>query len=172
MQEGPRPKNFSKRLRLLSTLLWVLTCLNNATAFAAPREIIIVRHAEKWPTKHHGPTLDPTGYMRAVRLAHYILDKFGEPDFLIATDPSNQNAHTKSIRELQTLAPLSSMLAKPGKPTTSSAILHPYKADQYKDLASLLLTDDRFSGKSARTVQRATRYFRYGVRYVVRGRYR
>lgn len=117
------------------------------SASAAPAEIIVIRHADKWPGKHHGPALDPTGYLRAVRFAFYFLEKFGEPDFLIATNPDEDKANSRSIRELQTLAPLANLLAKESQTKTAHRILHPYRTSEYEELAALLLTDERFTGK-------------------------
>jgi len=112
---------------------------------AAPKEVVLIRHADKWPFESHSTSLSPTGYMRAVAFAYYFIDRFGEPDLLIATDP--EHPHSSSIRELQTLAPLASLLAKENPSSRASAILHHYRSDQTEKLASDLLRDDRFNGK-------------------------
>jgi phosphohistidine phosphatase SixA len=112
---------------------------------AAPKEVVLIRHADKWPFESHSTSLNPTGYMRAVAFAYYFIDRFGKPDFLIATNP--ERPHSSSIRELQTLAPLASLLAKENTSSRASTILHHYRSDQTEKLASDLLRDDRFKGK-------------------------
>lgn len=144
----PTATYYSKLLRLLGAMLWVTIGWGSPTASAAPKEIIVIRHADKWPQKQPGPTLDPTGYMRAVGFAHYFLDKFGKPDFMVAADPDDQQPYSHSIRELQTLAPLSNLLSKTENTNRSGEILHPYSADQYRELAGFLLTDERFKDKT------------------------
>lgn len=123
-----------------------LCMLAYSCVFAAPQEIIIVRHADKLAQKNHGPTLSPTGYVRAVKLASYILHTYGAPDVLIAANPNQSSAQVASIRELQTLAPLANELTM-RYPNTDHPILDPYTVPEYAQLATFVLTDARFNGK-------------------------
>ncbi len=115
--------------------------------WATPKEIIIVRYADKWGFKHHGPTLDPTGYARSVNFAFYFLNKFGRPDYVITTSPSNRHKYSASIRELQTVAPLINILAINDRAAEGFPILYPYRPPQYSALAKWLLKSSRFNNK-------------------------
>jgi hypothetical protein len=114
---------------------------------ATPKEVVIVRHVDKWNFKHYGPTVDPTGYARAVNLAFYFLNKFGYPDYIVATNPSNQYKYSESIRELQTVAPLVNILAINDINKGGFSILHPYRPPQYALLAKELLKNSKFNDK-------------------------
>jgi broad specificity phosphatase PhoE len=63
--------------------------------------ILLMRHGEK-PDDPLDPALSPAGHKRAKKLAKYIPDKFGKPDFLFATAISKY-----SKRPYETLKPLS-----------------------------------------------------------------
>ena len=62
-------------------LMAVCLCAFATTVIAAPREIIIIRHADKLDQDETGPALSAQGVMRSLKFAFYFLDKFGEPDF-------------------------------------------------------------------------------------------
>lgn len=115
-------------------------------SFAAPSEIVIVRHANKLDQKNHGPVLDPTGYKRAVHFAFYFLDKFGYPNFIIAANPNVKGHHVNSIRELQTIAPLANLLEQKNA-KEEYQILDPYTVPEYPKLATWILEDERFNNK-------------------------
>lgn len=69
-----------------------------------PARLLVMRHAEKTGDKsdHH---LSPEGQRRAERLAAYVPNEFGKPDFLIA---ARRNSH--SDRPVDTLKPLAAAL--------------------------------------------------------------
>ena len=99
----------------------------------APRTIVLMRHAEK--TGEVGDRgLSPAGRVRAERLATWIPEAFGRPDFLIAAADS-----PKSRRSNLTLE---SLARATGLPIDDSA----ENAD-FKILAARLLADPRYAGK-------------------------
>jgi hypothetical protein len=90
-----------------------------------------MRHAEKI-----GDPLDPhlsqDGYVRAAKLADYIPDTFGIPQFLIASSISKH-----SVRPIETLEPLATKIGVPIDTT--------YADQDYGALASLLFSDPRYA---------------------------
>lgn len=129
--------------KLVITLL-ICTLVN--VAYPTPKEIVVIRHADKMVQQNHGSALSPTGYMRAIKFAFYFLDKFGKPDAIIATNPDNSIQYSRSIRELQTVAPLESLIEEK-YPTAYYEIDHPYPAIEYKKLAKYVLSDKKFNDK-------------------------
>jgi hypothetical protein len=113
--------------------------------WALPKEIIIIRHADKLKQLKPGPTLSPKGEARAVKFALYYLKKFGEPDYIFASNPT-LNGKGSSLRELQTVAPLANILAK-RHPTVGPGILHTYHRMDESQLAHGILSDKKFDGK-------------------------
>lgn len=113
---------------------------------AMPKEVIIIRHADKLDQPRPGPTLSAKGQVRAVKFAFYYLEKFGEPDFVIAVNPYSFIGKNSSIRELQTVAPLINLLSSK-HPETGFPILHPYESADFKNLAKFVLKDKMFNGK-------------------------
>jgi broad specificity phosphatase PhoE len=93
--------------------------------------ILLMRHAEKT-----GDPLDPhlsaDGYARATKLADYIPDTLGIPQFVFATAISKHSA-----RPFETINPLS---AKIGVPIDAT-----YADQDYGALAAQLLSDPRFA---------------------------
>lgn len=71
---------------------------------SGPARLLIMRHAEK-PQDKGNMHLSPAGEVRAARLARYVPDTFGRPDFLIAAMRSKH-----SDRSYETLVPLSQAL--------------------------------------------------------------
>jgi phosphohistidine phosphatase SixA len=69
-----------------------------------PRRVLLMRHAEKTgdPDDIH---LSDAGMMRARRLARYIPDNFGKPDFIFAAARSKH-----SMRSIETVQPLANAL--------------------------------------------------------------
>ena len=116
------------------------------TAFAVPKEVIIIRHGDKLLQPEPGPTLSPKGIVRSLAFAHYFINQFGEPDFIVATAPINEQGKDSSIRELQTIAPLANLVAA-HHAKTDFPILHPYKSSEFSRLANYLLKDKKFAGK-------------------------
>ncbi len=115
-----------------------------SAVFAAPKEIIIIRHGDKLSQPNPGPCLSPNGIMRSIEFAFYFLKKFGEPDFIFATDPAREDS---SIRELQTVAPLANMLASK-HPDSGFPILHPFVSKDYAKLAADLLQNKEYQNKT------------------------
>ena|ERR1700761_2703461 len=95
--------------------------------------ILLMRHAEK-PADVGDIHLSKAGYARADKLASYIPQTFGKPDFLFAAADSKN-----SVRPRETLEPLSQAIQ-----VTIDAS-HP--DDDYAALASKLLTKPHFEGK-------------------------
>lgn len=123
--------------KIFATLICLILSYN---VYAVPRQIILLRHADKLNQKITGPALSPTGYVRAVKFSFYLLSRFGEPDFVIAGKPKGKNA---SIRELQTVGPLVNLLAM-RHPDKIYPIMHPFKHDEFQNLAEYLLTNSKF----------------------------
>jgi hypothetical protein len=90
-----------------------------------------MRHAEKTGDPMD-PHLSQDGSKRAAKLADYIPDTFGVPQFLIATSISKH-----SMRPIETIEPLS---AKIGVPVDST-----YADQDYGALAGQLLSEPRYA---------------------------
>src|SRR5690348_9355788 len=97
---------YTKISMVLFSLIFVLFV---SVAKACPKQIIIIRHAEKLTQSHAGPFLSPQGQMRSLAFANYYLNKFHVPDFIVATNPLEPKK-LSSMRELQTIAPLANEL--------------------------------------------------------------
>lgn len=128
-------------------ILTSLIILLSANCFAIPKRIIIVRHGDKLPQELSGQALSVKGHVRAIALAFYILKKYGEPDYLIATDPSDKKEKNSSIRELETLAPLANMLQEK-HPDFNVEISHPYESSDYSNLAKEILEKEKYNNKT------------------------
>jgi len=99
--------------------------MGTSIAYAYPKEIILIRHAEKH-TETAGSSLSPKGEARAIGFSVFYMKNadslfHGKPDFFIATDPKG----SKAIREVQTLLPLSNLLTMEN-PGADYTILHPF----------------------------------------------
>jgi broad specificity phosphatase PhoE len=95
--------------------------------------ILVMRHAEK-PDDPLDPDLSPAGHKRAEKLADYIPQTFGRPDFVFASAISKN-----SRRPCETVKPLSKLCGVP---------IDAGFADQdYPALAQAILTAPRFEGK-------------------------
>jgi len=102
------------------------------TGTAYPK-IVLLRHAEKPWNAHVIPDLTPDGYMRAAKIAPFLQEKYGKPDFIFAAKSS------KSKRPVETITPYSKAT---GVPIDST-----FDGPAYQDLAHKLLTDKQFAGK-------------------------
>lgn len=98
-----------------------------------PARLIVMRHAEKTGDKND-MHLSAAGQKRAERLATYIPQTFGRPDFLVAAMKSK-----RSNRSYETLLPLSR--------ATGIAIDESYKDTDARELADALRSDARYTGK-------------------------
>jgi hypothetical protein len=114
--------------------------------YAAPREVIIIRHGDKLQQTETGPALSAKGEIRSIKFAFYFLNKFGVPDYMIAADPVDTQGKNSSIRPIQTLAPLANMLEEK-YPEVDVPILHPYESSDYAKLAKYILDNKQFNGK-------------------------
>lgn len=79
--------------------------LGAGTAFAAPAQVIFIRHAEK---PADGPALSAQGFKRADALVKYFtanpaVTRYGTPVAIYAAAPKNEDS---SIRSIQTVTPL------------------------------------------------------------------
>jgi phosphohistidine phosphatase SixA len=98
-----------------------------------PATIVLMRHAEK-TGKEGDRGLSEAGVARAERLATWIPDTFGQPEFLIAAADS-----PKSRRSNLTLEPLAR--------ATGLAIDDSIENADFRVLADRLLADPRYAGK-------------------------
>lgn len=130
--------------RIVAGLLLVAVSFST---IAAPREIVIIRHADKWMQPKTGPFLSPKGQLRAERFSVYYLKYFPKPDYIFATKPGDANHPdtSQSVRPLQTVAPLANQLAYQN--ATGFDVLTPYYNEQYDKLASLLLKNPKYNQK-------------------------
>ena len=82
---------------------------------AAEEKIILIRHGEK-PSEGLG-LLDCQGLNRALALPATLLSRFGRPDFIFASDPSQQKTDAGQsynyVRPFLTVAPLAVQLGLP-----------------------------------------------------------
>jgi hypothetical protein len=94
-----------------------LSIFANATAFATPAQVILIRHAEKPPT---GPDLNDRGYQRANALVGFFLNnpamtEFGTPVAIYAMAvktgaAQDGSALESSKRPIETVTPLAQKL--------------------------------------------------------------
>lgn len=132
----------------MKKILSIFLILFTINIFAAPKEIIIIRHADKWKQNNPGPFLSPKGQLRAEEFVTYYLSHFKKPDFIFASDPITNPADMdtgSSYRPLQTVMPLANQLAfqnPSGYPINVT-----YRDNQYAELAKLLLTDSQYNNK-------------------------
>ena len=80
-----------------------------APAFAAPAQVVIIRHAEK---QEYGNQLSEKGFRRAEALVNFFLSVpavtgYGTPVAVYAAAPKNEDS---SIRSIQTVTPLARAL--------------------------------------------------------------
>lgn len=90
-------------------LLTLLFCAAAAPAFAAPAQVILIRHAEK---QEEGNQLSEKGYKRAEALVKFFqaapaVTGYGTPVAIYAAAPKNEDS---SIRSIQTVTPLARAL--------------------------------------------------------------
>lgn len=98
-----------------------------------PSKLIVLRHAEK-TGKKSDTGLSPAGTARADRLATYIPQSFGKPDFLLAAATSK-----RSRRPVETLEPLAAALRL--------AIESEFDDSDVKKLVRALRDDPSYRGK-------------------------
>lgn len=126
------------------TLLLAICILafNTNIVNATPAQVVIIRHADKWPD-FPGKTLNPTGYLRAVKFAEYYIKQFKElPDFLFASGAFKK---TSSLRPIQTLAPLAGHKEIIKR---NIKIDHSFTKGDEKQLASNILNHKQYDNKN------------------------
>jgi phosphohistidine phosphatase SixA len=99
----------------------------------APQSILLMRHAEK-PNDPTDPDLSDAGFARADRLARWLPQQLGTPDFLFASALSKHSA-----RPFETIKPLAKALGMPIDAT--------FTDQDYAALAQELLTGSRYAGR-------------------------
>lgn len=104
-----------------------------AALSAQPREILIIRHAEKSGSSFD-PNLTQRGYQRAAALLNLFSASFDRPDYLFASKRSK-----RSNRCVETMTPLATAL----RMTLNSNI----PDEGYAYLARDLLTNRQYAGK-------------------------
>ena len=93
---------------------FILICAFSQVTWARPKAVILFRHAEE-PDDESSHRLSKKGYLRAQLIpslfeTNSVLKKLGTPVALFAAGPKHKN---KSIRSIETLAPLSVVLEIP-----------------------------------------------------------
>ena len=99
-----------------------------------PTTILLLRHGEE-PKATSSLDLSDAGRDRAEKLASFIPRQFGRPDFIFAAAPTDA-----SVRCYLTVRPLADSI--------ETLIDGSYKARDFRMLASKLLADPAFVGKS------------------------
>ncbi|HLG83453.1 MAG TPA: hypothetical protein VKY22_20740 [Bradyrhizobium sp.] len=99
-----------------------------------PRMILVMRHAEK-PDDPDDPDLTAAGQARAMKLATFIPEQFGKPDFIFAAAITRHSA-----RPYETVRPLSR--------ATGVGIDATIADNDYGALAKELLTKNKYADKS------------------------
>ncbi|NNN05524.1 MAG: histidine phosphatase family protein [Elusimicrobia bacterium] len=108
-------------------------------AWAAPAQVIVIRHGEKPPS---GPDLDEQGYARAQALVGFFqnnpaVTQFGTPAAIYAMDPKGPNG---SLRAIETVTPLAQALGL--------SINKDYKRKDIPQLVQDILSNSAYDGKT------------------------
>jgi hypothetical protein len=119
-------------------LLFFISLLLSTQAYAMPKQVIIMRHAEK-PSV--GPYLSEVGEQRAQALVDYLREKpkwlqYGLPTALFAQRPDDVH---HSLRSIQTLEPLAQAL--------SLAIDEDYTRDEYPKMIEKIKRNAAYDDK-------------------------
>lgn len=104
----------------------------DATTWKGPRRILLMRHAEK-TGELDDIHLSKQGDKRAKKLASYIPETFGVPDFIFAAARSK-----RSIRSIETMQPLAAAVRKP--------LRFDVEDKQFGELVDHLVTDLQYTG--------------------------
>jgi hypothetical protein len=126
-------------MKLLLFLFFSL--VSSVQLFSKPASVVVIRHGEK-PKDREARHLSAAGEERARRLVDFVknnseLARIGTAQILIATHPTEDGG---GLRTRETLVPLSDALKVP--------IETPYESDHPKRLASMLLSDKKYDGKT------------------------
>ncbi|MFK7750554.1 MAG: hypothetical protein AB8B65_19335 [Kordia sp.] len=98
-----------------------------------PKEILILRHAEK-PAEASNENLSTKGYERAAALAYYMPATFGKIDHIFAAGVGHKS-HSERPRE--TITPLAERLDK--------KVHDSYLKYQYKEMITHIFSDDKYT---------------------------
>jgi broad specificity phosphatase PhoE len=122
-----------------SAFVCILAVLCAVSAWAAPAEIIFVRHAEK---PADGPTLNPRGYERANALVHLFeadarVLTFGKPVAIFSARPEKAGG---SVRSIETMVPTGKALG--------ITVDTRFTKDDISTLVQAVLTNSAFEGRT------------------------
>lgn len=98
-----------------------------------PKQILILRHAEK-PQDKHNENLSTKGYERAAALAYYLPDTFAKVDHIFAAGIGH---HSPSHRPVETITPLADRLGL--------KIHQKYLKDDHVAMVNHILDDDKYT---------------------------
>jgi len=99
-----------------------------------PKEILILRHAEKPADTTTNENLSTKGYERAAALAYYLPDTFGAIDHIFA---AGIGVKSPSKRPVETVTPLATRLDK--------KIHDEFLKYQYQDMVTHIFGDDKYT---------------------------
>jgi broad specificity phosphatase PhoE len=99
-----------------------------------PSRILLMRHAEKTGDPDD-INLSGAGEKRAERLASFIPETFGKPDFIFAAERSK-----RSIRSIETVEPLAA--------ATGLKVQHDVEDRDFEDLISEIFSNPDYRGKT------------------------
>jgi len=121
-------------------------------SYAAPSEIIIVRHADKLPTAKgldasDGPYLSAKGLLRSVKFANYYTKNFAIPDYIFAAKPAVKKIvnQSHSFRPYQTMMPIANKITL--QTHHPFIIKTPYYQMEYNLLAKEILHNKKYDRK-------------------------
>src|SRR3990167_2860378 len=134
--------------RMMTMMAWIVlfTLFFFTTCFSAPREIVIIRHADKLENANTGLFLSPKGQVRAERFVSYYLKNYNVPDYIFVTRPGDllHASDGLSMRPVQTIAPLANELNVENK---KFKLNDDYFKDDYGKMAKVLLSDAIYKNK-------------------------
>jgi hypothetical protein len=126
-----------RELLVTSSRVFAGAVLSQGAAFAdgaKPKQILIIRHAEKTGLKTD-MHLNPRGFQRAAALPRLFPAQFDTPDFIFATRISKH-----SNRPVETVTPLAKALHR--------RIDNRFGEDDYRPLAKEVLSRPAYAGKN------------------------
>jgi hypothetical protein len=121
------------------SVVGVFSFLIASVSFAAPAQVVILRHGEKPAT---GNTLDTQGYQRAAALPSLFktdpdLTRYGTPAAIYAMEPASEDG---SVRAIETVTPLAQALGL--------TIQESFTKNQLARLVNAVMTHPSYEGKT------------------------